>query len=512
MYVKLSASLPSPISHLPSPISHLPSPISHLPSPISHLPSPISHLPSPISHLPSPISHLPSPISHLPSPISHLPSPISHLPSPISHLPSPISHLPSPISHLPYIDRRHFMLRRVMHNDRLDSASSSDRGLHHQFCLGKEDQNLAWNEGIGDVHDAVTGLGRLADVLFVGFAIWPEPNLSQPSTPSNIDVEVICIPTVTKLKDIVQRKLGVPHLLQFQRKLHQLQPGPGYVVDPETQQAVTRNMNSTTTAHRSGSSQLNVLPTSATTPHRTTSTSLATPLRTTPAHHITHTSTSASLTSHRSTPASASPAPSNASPQSHLSPTSPSQPTEVRIHARSSNNRQNLSSSPLARFNETRRYADIPAEIAAIRDERSGHFVALRAVSTSSFQEQRLREPAHEQHLREPAWIRTPRGPPPRNDLPLSPPPAYHTHITTSTFNFSPAVHAYLRDIEATPEVMSRIDASLDYSVDDWETCFVGAGLSVSQARNLCRVIVHSLPEQHISVLDIAQQSDHTRR
>ncbi|KAG1851167.1 hypothetical protein F4604DRAFT_1959244 [Suillus subluteus] len=404
------------------------------------------------------------------------------------------------------IDHQRFMLRRGVHNDGLDTASSSDRGLHHQFCLGKEDRNLAWNEGIGDVHDAVTGLGRLADVLFVGFAIRPEWNPSQPLTPSNIDVEVICTrqlsqfpelsTTVTKLKDIVQCELGVPHLLQFRHKLHQLQPGPGYVLDPETRQAVVGNINLATAVDRSGSSRLDVLPSSATTPHHThtNSTSATTLLRTTPAHHVTHTSTSASLTPRRSTPASASLVHSNASPQSRLSPMSSFQ-----------------------RFNEAPRYADIPAGTVAIRDERSGHFIVLTASSTSSLQERRLRDPAltsslQERRLGEPSWIRTPHGTPPGNDLLLSPPPAYYTHVTTSTFNFSPTVHAYLQGIEATPEVMLRIDASLDYSVNDWETCFVDAGLSVSQARNLCQVIVHSLLEEQISVLDIAQQSDRTRR
>ncbi|KAG1888203.1 hypothetical protein F4604DRAFT_1950679 [Suillus subluteus] len=425
------------------------------------------------------------------------------------------------------IDHQRFMLRRGVHNDGLDTASSSDRGLHHQFCLGKEDRNLAWNEGIGDVHDAVTGLGRLADVLFVGFAIRPEWNPSQPLTPSNIDVEFPELSTtVTKLKDIVQRELGVPHLLQFRHKLHQLQPGPGYVLDPETRQAVVGNINLATAVDRSGSSRLDVLPSSATTPHHThtNSTSAMTLLRTTPAHHVTHTSTSASPTPRRSTPASASLVRSNASPQSRLSPTSSFQ-----------------------RFNEAPRYADIPAGTVAIRDERSGHFIVLTASSTSSLQERHLRDPAltsssqevgsarhglehfeslpqrrlrdpaltsslQERRLGEPSWIRTPHGTPPGNDLLLSPPPAYYTHVTTSTFNFSPTVHAYLQGIEATLEVMLRIDASLDYSVDDWETCFVDAGLSVSQARNLRQVIVHSLPEEQISVLDIAQQSDRTRR
>ncbi|KIK33284.1 hypothetical protein CY34DRAFT_18465 [Suillus luteus UH-Slu-Lm8-n1] len=423
------------------------------------------------------------------------------------------------------IDCRRFMLRRGVHNDRLDSASSSDQGLHAQFCLSKGDRDLAWNEGISDVQDAVTGLGRLADVLFIGFAIRPEPN---PSQPSDIDVEVICTrqisqfpelsAVVTRLKDTVQRDLGVPHLQQFQRKLHRLQPGRSNVIDSQTQ-AVTRNTNSTTTVHRSGLSQPNV-PTSPTTPQRTTSTSLSTPLRSTPARQVTYTSTSASLTPHRSTPTSASLVPSNASPQSHLPHTSSSQLTEAPTRVRLSNDSQNLSSSSLARFNETRRYVDIPVGIAAVRDDHSDHFVVLGAGSTRSFQEQPLREPAHqvsvrrglEQHLQASSWIRTPRGTPPRNDLPLSPPPAYRADITTPTFNIPPEGQAYLQCIGATPEVMSTIDASLDYSVDDWYTFFVAAGLSVSQARNLSQLIVQSLPEQHISVLHIAQQADLTRR
>ncbi|KAG1751307.1 uncharacterized protein EDB91DRAFT_1243577 [Suillus paluster] len=104
---------------------------------------------------------------------------------------------------------------------------------------------------------------------------------------------------------------------------------------------------------------------------------------------------------------------------------------------------------PLTRFNETWHYADIPSGTAAIRDEHSGH---------------------HKGHHQE---------------MICRLQPAYYTHITPSAFNFSPTVHAYLQEIKATPEVMLRIDASLNYSVDDWEYFFVDAGLSTSQARNL---------------------------
>lgn len=98
----------------------------------------------------------------------------------------------------------------------------------------------------------MTSMSRLADVLHIGFAIRPEWNTSEPLRPCNIHVETIASRQtqqlvgwdgiVAKLRNIIQEELGTAHIMQFQTKLRQVSPGPGYQIDAETRQAISHNV------------------------------------------------------------------------------------------------------------------------------------------------------------------------------------------------------------------------------------------------------------------------------
>lgn len=95
-------------------------------------------------------------------------------------------------------------------------------------------------------------MGRLADILHIGFAVQPDWNPNEPLHASNIHVETFASrqveqltgwgTIVLKLQKIIQEELGVAHIMQFQTKLHQVSPGPGYRVDPETQQTISHGV------------------------------------------------------------------------------------------------------------------------------------------------------------------------------------------------------------------------------------------------------------------------------
>ena len=87
-------------------------------------------------------------------------------------------------------------------------------------------------------------MGRLADVLYIGFAIRPEWNTAQPVHWSNIHAEVFTsrqveqIPgweaAVSKIGDDVCKEFGVSHISYFHQKLSQITPNAGHCVDSET--------------------------------------------------------------------------------------------------------------------------------------------------------------------------------------------------------------------------------------------------------------------------------------
>ena len=80
-------------------------------------------------------------------------------------------------------------------------------------------------------------MSRVADTLFVGFAISPDHSLKEALHPENIDIKVIMtrqfqqhpeyLEILDELKRIVQSKLGVPHVFKFRERLDEVAPPPG---------------------------------------------------------------------------------------------------------------------------------------------------------------------------------------------------------------------------------------------------------------------------------------------
>ena len=95
----------------------------------------------------------------------------------------------------------------------------------------------------------MVGAARLADTLFVGFAIQPEWDVATPLHADGIDVKVVMSRQfkqqpayqriVERVRRIVQEELAVPHILGFHDRLLEVTPGPGYAFDPETRRIVT---------------------------------------------------------------------------------------------------------------------------------------------------------------------------------------------------------------------------------------------------------------------------------
>ncbi len=87
-------------------------------------------------------------------------------------------------------------------------------------------------------------MDNVADVIFIGFAIRPEWNLSEPLNPQDIHVETITshhIPqhppykeVVDDLRKLVREHIAFPHIYTYHQRLHSVTPGRGYVVDAET--------------------------------------------------------------------------------------------------------------------------------------------------------------------------------------------------------------------------------------------------------------------------------------
>lgn len=99
----------------------------------------------------------------------------------------------------------------------------------------------------------MTSVSRLADVLVIGFAVRPEWNPNEPLEPSRINVEKIVsrqvqqvagMPAiVNRLEEIVKEQLAATHILGFRDRLHQVSPGAGYEVDPQTHRLVSHNVH-----------------------------------------------------------------------------------------------------------------------------------------------------------------------------------------------------------------------------------------------------------------------------
>lgn len=165
----------------------------------------------------------------------------------------------SGVVHPKDIATERFRQRLNVHNS---NVAPPPHQLHRHFVTGTHDRRLATHEAIGDIRDAVriihcdsltltdhnttqvTGMDNVADVIFVGFAIRPEWNLSEPLDPSLIHVETVTSHhiqqhpvyqrVVDDMREVIKERIGFPHIYTYHKRLHSVTPGCGYVVDAET--------------------------------------------------------------------------------------------------------------------------------------------------------------------------------------------------------------------------------------------------------------------------------------
>jgi hypothetical protein len=89
----------------------------------------------------------------------------------------------------------------------------------------------------------MTGMDRLADGLFIGFAISPEWDTREPLDPKQINITPIFSQqilqyeafraTFLKIQDIIQQELALPHIYSFNLRLNEATPGQEYTVNRE---------------------------------------------------------------------------------------------------------------------------------------------------------------------------------------------------------------------------------------------------------------------------------------
>lgn len=87
-------------------------------------------------------------------------------------------------------------------------------------------------------------MDNVADVLFIGFVVRPEWDLSVPLDPQNLKVEAITShhtkqhpayqQVVDNLRNIIQDQVAFPHVYTYHARLHAVTPGYGYAIDRET--------------------------------------------------------------------------------------------------------------------------------------------------------------------------------------------------------------------------------------------------------------------------------------
>lgn len=90
------------------------------------------------------------------------------------------------------------------------------------------------------------GVGRVADVGFIGFVWKADWDSNEEFNPSKIKLDVIVSHTIAQhsaqerdsiinsLREQVHEQFAVQHVVEFHQKLCKVTPGPGYAINKET--------------------------------------------------------------------------------------------------------------------------------------------------------------------------------------------------------------------------------------------------------------------------------------
>ncbi|CDO74662.1 hypothetical protein BN946_scf184828.g2 [Trametes cinnabarina] len=384
--------------------------------------------------------------------------------------------------------------------------------LHEHFCVSSEDRKFAHHEAMADAEDAIIGAGRLADTLFIGFGVRPEWNPRVPLDPANINVQLLTtrqfrqVPgfqaVVAKLEKIVREELVVPHILAFREKLEQIQPGPGYAFDEQSQRIITQPIRLATTPDIGGTSRSWCSPKPA----------------------------------WISKPAS--PFASVVSPCPHpRARRGPYDTIAQEIIA-------NVAERRRARLQAaTRQAPQAVAEYEArigreLRPTSAGDFGVAAGMDTARPSppymrvEQRnspyLHSVTDNEHAPadDGAWLHTPAGTPPQTpprasqtdgllgdsgsgivqrDVEGSEAANYYTLTSATSFSFSRRVMSFIATRELTVRQCARVALALDYHVEDWVPLFCEAGLDATAAGGLRDIIFEDVPADMRDLMDVVR-------
>ncbi|KAF7976738.1 hypothetical protein HWV62_5710 [Athelia sp. TMB] len=431
--------------------------------------------------------------------------------------------------------RRRFAVSR---DQREYPAAAGQNFLHPHFLLNSEERRWAWHEGLCDIQDAVTGMGRLADVVHIGFTLRPEWDPSKPVNVDNIEVVTTISRQVEqmegwkeiidRLADMVRREIGVQHILQFRTKLSQVTPPPGYTFDDTTRNSIHTPLQVAPETQRLASlPQLVPRPAEHAAPD------------TTPSRPSTNTQQDSSTSSGAATIVSSIAGPSCRAGQNSGLPADATDAVITPCTGRSSRRIHRDSSwsegedaaaarrvVPVLRpyrsiQRDSSRSNDSAASISVPHVIRSGSIVISTTDEEDSENASDANPFAAENVQRavpapsRPNWLHTPLGSPPdhspigqrgsRNQHPVQPPPSYYTHPSINTFGFPEPVIRFLRNSgHVNARALCIIDTTRSCDVSCWRGRFREAGLSSSQAKELQDLLLASLPMELRRALDAA--------
>ncbi|KZT28413.1 hypothetical protein NEOLEDRAFT_1175733 [Neolentinus lepideus HHB14362 ss-1] len=434
-------------------------------------------------------------------------------------------------------DFKRFQERLDVH---LDQSDQLDRPLHSHFCESKQDRVLAYEEGLRDIKDAATGISRISDAVFIGFAIRPEYNPTQKLESEKIRVDVIKTwqwdmdpqwqDVIDEITDILQRKVGMPHVAGYRSRAGHIIPPSGYMLEdgssgcvveidvgrstqldpPEVDElpctrcepSRTHSVTVSTTATQSSQGQQvqRNVPVTPPTPRPThtvisagtqTGHSLtrpATPVRTAPSHRPASESVSNQSALRLDPGPSSRPAcelypklpslsvSSPGTPRSPVAPRSPGTPCPPAAPHSPGTPRPpaapRLASAPLP---------DSPHPLSAIID--------IPSDEEDNASDHRNR--VHSEHSSRAA-----------QDLDDVPPPPYYSAVSVTDFNFAPDVISFLIERDIDIHSLACIDRVLDCHFEDWRQGFQDAGLTEMDATSLVDLVYGSLDEDQKALIE----------
>ena len=121
-----------------------------------------------------------------------------------------------------------------MRLDLYNRASCYNKSSNFSFCI------------------KITGMERLSDTMFVGFAISPEWDPSLPLDPANLQIDMVYSrqfqqidsyqPALQRILNIVWEEFALPHVYSFPSRLCRVTPGAGYILNTETRRVMDNSI------------------------------------------------------------------------------------------------------------------------------------------------------------------------------------------------------------------------------------------------------------------------------